>query len=552
MRSINGLLPLLFITTLITACKEAPQEDNQTSGHGNSKGSQATSVEMVERRHAQPVSVNYPETGVDVGWGWDSEEGIPQANVCIEYSIEEDKGQTKYMTMQEITDSSELMSSMNISAAASVKTVAYKASGSAKFAKSSKINSFNSNFVLNVSVDNGVRYATPLIPGSRGEIIDPETKKQLPDAGAIRLTSEALRLAKQRDLTKFLNHCGDAYVAALYGGARLTALITVGNSSKEEKKTASTSFSGSGWGANVKASASGASTAKVASSRVSMRFYQSGGRKDEIPISKEDLLGKLKTITTEASDFSAYYRLTLMPYTALSNWPDRVIELDLSEQDLLADLWAKYATLYEDIEYILQNPQRFQALSKEGTYAAVDYSRIEALKVVQDQVHKTLLLLRDEAVQCSVPEAPCGFSLADYLSPYAYRIELPIPIDTNSDNENCPCSIVSPEKDSDKNIAALVDYYIREPVKNSCKNNPVARDCLGNAEIDRWLKRVGKESIALPDGQSAEKLIALAKEKKTEFDWLDVIDGPPHAWVDPTKIPEGQSALDTLLELLKN
>jgi hypothetical protein len=151
------------------------------------------------------------------------------------------------MTMREITDSSELMSSMNISAAASVKTVAYKASGSAKFAKNSKINSFNSNFVLNVSVDNGVRYATPLLSGSRGKIIDPETKKQLPDAGAIRLTPEALRLAKQRDLTKFLNHCGDAYVAALYGGARLTALITVTNSSKEEKKTASTSFSGSGW-----------------------------------------------------------------------------------------------------------------------------------------------------------------------------------------------------------------------------------------------------------------------------------------------------------------
>jgi hypothetical protein len=282
-----------------------------------------------------------------------------------------------------------------------------------------------------------------------------------------------------------------------------------------------------------------------------MRFYQSGGRKDEIPVSKEDLIGKLKTITTEASDFPAYYRLTLMPYTALSNWPDRVIELDLSEQDLLADLWAKYATLYEDIEYILQNPEKFQALSKEGTYAVVDTNHLEALKVVQDEVQEALLKLRDEAVQCSVPEEACGFSVDAYLSPYAHRIALPIPIDTNSDNKECPCSIVSPEKDSDKNIAALVDFYIRQPVKNSCRNNPVDRDCLSNAQIDRWLKRVGRKAVELPDKQSAKKLIALVKEKKSEYAWLDVIDGPPHAWVDPGKIPQGQSALDTVMALLK-
>ncbi len=551
MRSINGLLLLLYITTLITACKEVPQNSIQPSSQDDSQGSQSKSVEMVERRHAQPVSVNYPETGVDVGWGWDSEEGIPQANVCIEYSVEEDKGQTKYMTMREITDSSELMSSMNISAAASVKTVAYKASGSAKFAKSSKINSFNSNFVLNVSVDNGVRYATPLLSGSRGKIIDPETKKLLPDAGAIRLTPEALRLAKQRDLTKFLNHCGDAFVAALYGGARLTALITVTNSSKQEKTKASASFSGSGWGANVKASASGSKDAEVASSRVSMRFYQSGGRKDEIPASKDDLVEKLKTITTEASDFPAYYRLTLMPYTALSNWPERVIELDLSEQDLLANLWAKYASLYEDIEYILQNPEKFQALQKDGSYAVVDASRIEALKVVQDEVHKTLLQLRDEAVECSVPEEACGFAVDAYLSPYAYRIALPIPIDTNSDSKECPCSNVSSEKDSEKNIAALVDYYIRAPVKNSCKNNPVDRDCLSNAQIDRWLKRVGRESITLPDRERAERLITVIQENETEYAWLDVIERPPHAWLDAAKIPEGQTALSTVLALLE-
>ncbi|MEW8397020.1 MAG: hypothetical protein AB2707_12750, partial [Candidatus Thiodiazotropha sp.] len=185
----SGSAGVLFVAALglaLAACQQRGDAKNDAPPP-DPAGQEAVEIGIAERRHAQPVSVNYPETGVDVGWGWDSEEGVPQPNVCIEYSIEEDKGQTKYMTMTEVSDSRELMQSMNISAAASVKTIAYQASGSAKFAKNTKINSFSSNFVLNVSVDNGVRYATPLLPGSRGEIKDPETRKTLPDAGSIRL-----------------------------------------------------------------------------------------------------------------------------------------------------------------------------------------------------------------------------------------------------------------------------------------------------------------------------------------------------------------------------
>ena len=544
----NRLLFSFLIAMLSVGCQQNVQET--ANGPNTDDGEKRSTVEMIQRRHAQPVTVNYPETGVDVGWGWDSDEGIPQPNVCIEYAIEEDKGQTKYMTMTEVTDSRELMQSMNVSVAASVKTIAYKASGSAKFAKNTKINSFNSNFVLNVSVDNGVRYATPLLPGSRGGIIDPESRKLLPDAGSIRLTSAALRLAKQRDLTKFLNLCGDAFVAALYGGARLTAVITVTNNSKQEKKQASSRFSGSGWGANVKASASGSQDAKISSDRVSMRFYQSGGRKDMIPASKEDLIAKLDEITTQASDYPAYYRVTLMPYTALANWPERSLELDLSELDQLADYWAQYAALYEDIEYLFQHPEKFQILDASSKYIPLTHEHIKSLKVLQDEVQAALMRLRDDAVQCSVPEEPCLFREDAYLSPYAYRIQLPLPVDGADDN-SCPCADTSPKGEKDKNIAALVDYYIRNPVKNRCKNNPVDRGCLSNAEIDRWVNRVDKTLIGLPDTGTAEKLAQLIEKESEQYAWLDVIDAPPYAWVDPSRVEQGQKPLETVMALLK-
>ncbi len=528
------LLPCVPALLLLIGCQQSPPE-NRTQPE-TSTDKRAGSMSMVTRRHAQPVTVNYPETGVDVGWGWDSEEGIPQPNVCIEYAIEEDKGQTKYMTMTEVTDTRDLMQSMNVSAAASVKTIAYKASGSTEFAKNTKISSFNSNFVLNVSVDNGVRYATPLLAGSRGKIIDPETKKGLPDAGAIRLTPEALRLAKLRELTQFLNLCGDAYVAALYGGARLTAVITVTNSSKEEKKNASTHFSGSGWGVNVKASASGATDAKVASNRVSMRFYQSGGRNDPIPATKADLITKLDKITSLATDYPAYYRVTLMPYTALSNWPDKELELDLSEQDQLADIWSQHASVYEDIEQILKSPTKFKILNAEEKFVALTDTHIKSLQSLQDQVQDVLLLLRDEALRCSEPEQPCEFNEDLYLSTYAYRIQMPIP-SNSADNGS-------------DNAATLVDYYVRDPVKNRCRSNPVARDCLSNAQIGHWQQRVNKSPVELPDSKIAEQLMAKVSESAESYNWFEVIDTPAYAWVDAKQVKAGETPLSTLMALL--
>ncbi|MEW8113606.1 MAG: hypothetical protein AB2540_13015 [Candidatus Thiodiazotropha endolucinida] len=546
-RSITVLVSSLFMT----ACQQSG-ENQQSLPVSNADYEQT--VEITERRHAQPVSVNYPETGVDVGWGWDSDEGVPQPNVCIEYSIEEDKGQTKYMTMTEVSDSRQLMQSMNISAAASVKTITYKASGSAKFAKNTKINSFSSNFVLNLSVDNGVRYATPLLPGSRGEIKDPETRKTLPDAGSIRLTSEALRLAKKRDLTAFLNYCGDSYVAALYGGARLTAVITVKTSSKKESQEASASFSGSGWGVNVKASANGKKVGSIESKNVSMRFYQSGGRKDRIPASKEDLLTKLDTITTEASDYPAYYRVTLMPYSALANWPERTITLDLSELDQLADYWAAYLKLYEDIEHILNQSDKFQAINGEGLLIPLssDEDAIKQLKSLQDLVQADLSRLRDDALQCSMPEDDCRFREERYLSPYAYRTQMPLPMDITEANKQCPCADTGPKGEKAKNAARLVDYYIRNPVKQLCLGNPVDPGCLSNAAIDLWEKRVGKRLIELPDGDTAAKLNDFIINKGEQGnDWLDVNESPPYAWLDSTHIEEHEKPLDKLLALIK-
>ncbi|MCU7850816.1 MAG: hypothetical protein KZQ80_01240 [Candidatus Thiodiazotropha sp. (ex Monitilora ramsayi)] len=556
------IFTLLLITLLLSGCgsgnSEAPGKSTDADNKVDNELLSDRDSSLLGgggKRHAQPVTVDYPETGVDIGWGWDSEQGTPRPSVCIEFSVDEDQGQTKYMTISEVSDSYELMKSMKVSAAASVKTAIYSASGSAEFASNSKVSGFSSNFLLTASVDNGVRYATPMATNSKAKVRDPDKAKDFPDTGEIRLTPEALRLAKQRSLDAFFNRCGDSFVAALYGGARLHSVITVEARSRQDQQSTSAHFTGSGWGANVKASASGKSDAKVNSNKMSMRFFQTGGRKDKIPATKEDLVAKLDTLTTEAGDYPTYYRVSLMPYTALANWPDKPIELATKELDQLAAYFGSYNSLYQDMEYLLEHHDEFQALNPtNNTFEALGTSHIESLRLIQDQVHHTLSRLRDDAIACSDPEQECHFDETRYLPPYAYRIQLPLPapaIANCSCTAPCKCPVTIVPGDSDKNREAITDYHVRGPAKNRCKISPLNDGCLSNAQIEHWSQRIGKKLLLLPDEKTAVAFEKL-RQSQQDNDWLKIMTNPPHAWVEASKFSQDdkRASLDILRDLL--
>lgn len=545
-RAFAPLVTSLLLCVVAGCQGPVPGNPQDGSAAGTAAG-RAAALSGLETRDVQPVTVNYPESGVDIGWGWDTEAGVPRPTVCVEFSIAEDKGQTKYMTITEVSDSRELMQSMNISAAASVKTIAYQASGKANFATNTRINSFSSNFVLNASVDNGVRYAAPREAGARPVVRNAEDQQVIPDAGSIHLTGAALRLAQQRDLDAFLDTCGDSFVAALYGGANLTAVLTVAETSREQQQKIATEFTGSGWGAKVRAAASAEGEDNEMSSKLSMRFYQTGGRKDAIPATKADFVKKLDSLSTDAGEFPATYRVSLLPYTALANWPARDIELSTDEQEQLAHYWAAYAAIYSDIQYILDQPGDFQQLTAAQAFAAVD---VKALQALQDEVHAGMRRLRDAALRCAEPdpgpEEVCSFDERAYLDPLAYRIRMPVPVAADSPvDAACACRRL-PSTASGADAARVVaDYYVRDPNRSDCRNNPLAATCLSNAEIDRWQARVGRRLVALPDSSAATRLrkiqaagIAACGATDDEaaclsgYDWFEVQESPAYVWVD--------------------
>lgn len=361
-RRLRGTALALVLPLILAGCPAPPEPKDDPPAKpaaGGSSGATPAAIGGRQARPVQPTIRDVPETGVEIGWGWHTVEDSAVPTVCVEIALGEERGQTKTMEFHEVTDSYAVMQSMDMSASASVKAMGYKASGKAAFAKSTEVSGMSSTFVLEASVDNGVRFAAPVAAGGDGGAVttaryDEQGRRIAPDTGAIRLTPEALKLAKRSDLTAFHDMCGHSYVSAVYEGAKLTAAITIKAKSQKDKQKVSGSLSGSGWGAEVKSNFSKTATSGQETRDVSMRFFQTGGRGDTIPKDQADLLAKLDELAKLAVEAPKPFRIALTPYTALSNWPDKPIVADVTELDQLAGVWGSYVTFHERIETAME------------------------------------------------------------------------------------------------------------------------------------------------------------------------------------------------------
>ena len=354
---------------VIVGCQPNP------TGNGSSTAQSADDLGIADVPDAIEV-IEVPPTGVYLGWGWNKPDHEPIPTICVEFVQGEEPAQTRFMTMKEVSDSFEVMESMGMSAEASVKTIGFKAEGKASFAKSVNVTGSSSTFVLNAEVHNGVRYAAPVPYDAQGEIDERRLSYRGGSQGAIRLTPDAERLAAKPDRTDFKRMCGTGFVSAIYSGARLTAVLTTQTESKSEKETLSASMTGSGWGAKFKASVNGEAGSEIQMDSFELTLFQTGGRGDAIPATKDDLRRKLETISFEAYEAPKDFNIAITPYEVLSNWPKKGLVNRDTEFDELASYWGAYNTLYDEIQAILENP---------GEYASVNLDASGCVVVTNDE-----------------------------------------------------------------------------------------------------------------------------------------------------------------------
>ncbi len=513
--SVHRLAPVAgaLLLVLLTGCDEisaiAASDGDSAKAEATTFGRRATAQQRLDSQGVDlAFMVEAPETGLDLGWGWSVGRGQAIPTVCVEFERQSDPAQETTVQVDEVRDSQELTSSMDISSSVSVKTIGYKASGKAKFAKDTKVSSYSMTMVIEAEVRNGALFAAPKA-NARGQLGD-----------AVVLTDKAANLAR-RDLEAFQATCGEGYVSAVMTGAEAFAVIDIKTSSRSETESVRASVSGAGWGVKVDAAFNAATGSQQQSAKSSISFYQAGGSGKPLPADKDEIIQRIKDLAVDAKDSPKAYALEITPYQTLVNFPrGETLTGDPGETDEIAAAWGLYRTVYDDIGAVFATPAKFElpvaTCSNAGTpadctvtfqpLAATDLgaglSTLDMLGALQDIALFALDRVELGAQACLADDRECGLDSAGLRSAYAVRAGLPLPAGWLADAG----------ADDAVKLAAHLGFHLRDAARGRCAISSLAIGCISNAEIAGWAARTGFVPLAAPDKASFQRATAALQD----------------------------------------
>ena len=181
------------------------------------------------------------------------------------------QGQVSTLTMQTVTNTSELASSLNVSASAALTTIRGGGSAEAKFLQQRQVNTYYTYSLVKVYVEN----PSKLI---RNVTLDDSAIKRLKDGG----------------WDEFSQVYGTQYVEGYITGGTYYALIEVQTTNAEEKREISAKLSGkySGVGVKIKGSGEAQSRMQEATENRTTNVYvfQGGGSGDVLEVTMEEMI----------------------------------------------------------------------------------------------------------------------------------------------------------------------------------------------------------------------------------------------------------------------
>jgi hypothetical protein len=461
---------------------------------------------------AEPRPAAVPASGVGLGWGWHSEREVAIPSICVEFDQGEDLAQTARLTIQEVSDRSELMEKLNISASVAVDAIAWSANASAAFAKSVEMKQTSSTFLLRAEIDNGLVFTAP--------------KSGDPQPG-VRLTPRARALI-QADGNAFLDECGDSFVWGIRGGAELNAAITFSSRSLQEKEDISAEMSGSYSFVRGTGKFGKNHDAKDEAEEYAMTSVQIGGSRGQIPGSREKLLEKLDSLAGEAAERPKPVGILVASYRDLPSRPVTPLPSDTPADDQrLASYW-RYTTLYEDIEAILNNQAGFM-LNRGATVASLEelqdqvagirkaiekavrqidaseraegpFAVTASLREMSDAVRDALATTNQATIAAAFERpqdslrALTGPAAQEVATALAEAESLMVPIEDLL--TRMPLPYADPTQKAEDDLTdrevqrAIVDYYIGRPAKRRCAVAATAPGCLSNDAIEGYRLQV--------------------------------------------------------------
>ncbi len=344
-----------------------------------------------DRKRVRPTAipdrlvVGVPASGVELGMGWDSARGEVVPNNCLNFAPVRSTGQSIDMNMSKVSDQSELMEKMNVSASVAVKSIVASGSAKASLAKETKMTSNSTTLLLKASVDNSALTIGP--PGLQSparsaypKVVPTNSNRQDNydyQSGIVGFTKEIKSYTKSPE--QFRRACGDYFVASIQSGAELYAVFSISSTSKEQRVRKSAEVQGNYGIVSGQAKASSDKSSKSSNAKTEVHFMQIGGGGEDgiIPISEEHLAAKLATLPKEASKSPQFHTMEIRSYR----------EIPGSEKLLYASTEGGFETVADYYWFLTSFAQDIEELISGGIVDEIDTKGLSGAKLTEAQTY---------------------------------------------------------------------------------------------------------------------------------------------------------------------
>lgn len=292
------------------------------------------------------VWVEYPESGVVLGQGYDLLEDRPATGTCVDFVPVQDPSQSMQYRFDEVTSNTQVQSVTNISASGSMKMAVLKATAKLSFLSDEKFKLETQKFLLSANVINSALFAAPSVDFKKGgEVVGGKTKenpagKDYSDSSKMVLKSDASIFDAER--------CGQGYVGAIVSGASLDAFLTMSKSDAESLADIKGSLEADIGGIfQVSGSFGQKQTSSSIQQNTSVSVFKTGGQGSQIAYDLAGLKAAVAAMPLEAATTPKPIKIAIVPYQMLDKIP--------SQQTYSAELFSQAVAAYFLVSDVFQN-----------------------------------------------------------------------------------------------------------------------------------------------------------------------------------------------------
>lgn len=295
---------------------------------------------------------------------------------CVEFEGDTSPpstGQKVALSLEEITDNSQLSNFLDVSASARLNASFGSASASAKFVNSLEVNSYDYFIAVRAIVTN------------TGTAIKEVRLKQP--------YLDLLRSGHRNATASFRRVCGDGFVGAVVTGGSFDAVVQIHTKSVDQRKEVATkidikALSGSGSAAFSQKLSDISKTNKV-----SVWTYQQGGLGSRAVFDVDKIKERVEELPNLAKQNTGVpFKALIYSYAAIVSDPDVPVSDFLEAEGELVTLAALYdraARNKADYQYVLSNPDQFHLV---GADLIRVLSYVKQIEIFQETIERAALV----------------------------------------------------------------------------------------------------------------------------------------------------------------